>query len=102
MSGKLTEASVIDEWAKIDEEHNKKHNPSGVPFKGELKRPAEPSGPDENEVANAKVYDADPDGPKSRSEVNPSMILPGTSTGTSCATMGSLTCTPSMIASCLL
>ena len=63
---------------KIITEHNKNHNPSGVPYKGETKRPAPVNTADE--VAHrAKTYPAESDGPRSKDEFGPTQIMAGQS-----------------------
>ena len=62
----------------IIKEHNKNYNPSGVPFKGENKRPA-PVGSDDAEKNGAKTYAAEVQGPKSRDEFEAEQIIPGQS-----------------------
>ena len=62
---------------QLIEEHNKKHNPSGVPFKGDAKRPA-PSNPDEDaEAQSAKVFPPESDGPRSRDDFAQENIIVG-------------------------
>ena len=63
---------------KVIEDHNKAHNPSGVPFKGEAKRPA-PQTDDGNDAKDAKTYEPEPNGPKSREEFEEAEIFPGQS-----------------------
>ena len=63
---------------KIIQEHNKVHNPSGVPFKGEAKRPA-PQTDDGNKAKDAKTYASEPNGPRSRDEFQEEHIIPGQS-----------------------
>ena len=59
-------------------EHNKKHNPSGVPFKGEAKRRAPESSADA-EAQAAKTYAAESTGPRSKDEFDAENIMPGQS-----------------------
>ena len=62
----------------IIKEHNRNHNPSEVPFKGEAKRPAPESRDDDDDQARrAKEYPAESDGPKSRDEFEADDIIPG-------------------------
>ena len=65
-----------EEVQKIVAAHNKIYNPSGVPFKGEAKRPAAPD-PADAEAQNAKVYPPESDGPKSRDEFEQESIIVG-------------------------
>ena len=64
---------------KIIAEHNKNHNPSGVPFKGEAKRPAPATSSGDAEARAAKTYPAEVQGPKSRDEFDAECIMPGQS-----------------------
>ena len=54
-------------FGNIIQEHYKAHNPVGVSFKGESRRPA-PQAVDGNEAKDAKTYASELDGPKSRGE----------------------------------
>lgn len=60
----------------IIQEHDKKYNPSGVPFKGDAKRPA-PVNPENTEAQAAKVYPPEVQGPKSRDEFDGNDIMTG-------------------------
>ena len=77
MGSKVKLDAVKAELDNIVSEHNKVHNPSGVPYKGELKR-STVSGPrSEEEDAKAKVYSEDPNSPKSKEDFDPAMVFPG-------------------------
>ena len=62
---------------KLIEEHNKNYNVSGMPFKGEGKRPAPSGNAEEKEAQTAKMYAAEPAGPKSVDEFEKDMIVGG-------------------------
>ena len=76
MAAKLTINAVKTEFDKVDDEHNKVHNPSGAPYKGEAKRSAV-QGPTPEEETNAKVYPPGEDVPRSKEDFDPSMVFPG-------------------------
>ena len=61
---------------KLIEEHNKEYNPSGVPFKGEAKRPA-PENPEDAEARACKEYPPESEGPRSRDEFEQEQIMTG-------------------------
>ena len=63
---------------KIIQEHDKVHNPSGVPFKGEAKRSA-PQDPTVEEGQHAKTCAPESDGPRSKEEFKEDEIFPGQS-----------------------
>lgn len=63
----------------IIKEHNKLVNPSGVPYKGELKRPAEQSGEQDAECA-AAVVGPEVDGPRSADDFSADQCIEGLST----------------------
>ena len=56
--------------------HHKAHNPSGVHFNGEAKRPA-PQTDDGNDAKDANTYASEPDGPKSTVEDQAERIIAG-------------------------
>jgi len=62
---------------KMIEEHNKKYNPSGVPFKGDAKRPAPANSEEDAEARKAKVYPPESTGPRSRDEFAQEDIMTG-------------------------
>jgi len=67
MSAKLKSDAAKQEFDKIVKDHNKEFNPSGVPYKGEKKRPgSEVEGQDDDEAKDAKTYPDDDSCPKSR------------------------------------
>ena len=74
---KVTSEKQKQAVEKLIEEHNKKHNPSGVPFKGEAKRPAPRNPDDDAEAQAAKVYPPESDGPRSRDEFSQEHIIVG-------------------------
>ena len=74
---KVTSATHKEVVEKLIEEHNKKYNPSGVPFKGEAKRPAPRNADSDAEAQAAKVYPPESDGPRSRDEFTQEHIIVG-------------------------
>ena len=80
MGSKVKLEAVTAELDKAVAEHNKVHNPSCVPYKGEKRSAVQGPRSDEAEGGTAKVYPPDPKGPKSKEEFDPTMVFPGNDT----------------------
>ena len=76
LESKVQGPEYLQSIKDIIKDHDKKHNPSEVPFKGETKRPA-PESQDEDQARRAKEYPAEPDGPKSYDEFQQDEIIGG-------------------------